>query len=1216
MTGQLSILNPTENVRVVAAPHPFKTERVDYLVPEGLTLSEILDMVQPDPVLMVYAHVFIGDDLILREFWSNIRPKAGTTITIRVVPVGGGGGKNPLRTILMIAVMAASFILGPGLGTMIFQSLPLIGGLPLGLSFGIASTLSGILGSAIIGIAGNLLVNLIAPVRSSSAAGLSAGGSVRDSPTLFIEAARNSPRIFGPVPAVLGTHRQVPPLGALSYTEIVGHDQYLRVLVVWGYGPLKIENITIGDTPIGVFDEVQIETLEGRPADAALTLFTDSVDQLDLTIALTQAGGWQQRTSGINADELSVDVGFPRGLVAFNDQGKRLDRTVVLQIQYRKVGDSTWLTPSFTTKTVDDSWVSGDTITFTHSRTAAVRHGFRWTPAVRGQYEVRVQRTTTDSTDDQVFDDSFWLALRAITNEDPLNFPHPLAVTALVIKATDQLNRTVDELRADVSSYVLDWNGSSWAEAVSSNPASLFRHVLQSNAMAAPMADARIDLSSLQDWHDFCAANSFEFNMVRDFQTSVWSVLSDIAIAGRASPNQVDGKWSVTVDEEQAVPVQHFTSRNSWGFEAEKMFIDIPHGFRVRFTNREEGWRQDERLVFDDGFDEASATRYEQLDLFGITDPEHIWKAGRFALAQLRLRPELWTLNADIEHLVARRGSLVVITHDVLLVGLAAGRIKALQLDAASPPNVTGMTVDEVLTMEAGKSYGVSIRTVGDAALTRQLTLDVGDQTTVVFTSSIPAASAPVVGDLFGFGELGLETIEGLVLGIEPQAGLTARLTIVPHSPAVYDADTGTIPPFDTKLTALPTIPDLLVLEVRSDESVLELGSGLTLLPRIAIRVAPVAKLASWVPLKVVAGVTTLRTTLAPLTPDLVLEAQIRTASLLEPFIPATMISRTQDEIILGNIEEGNTYDIRLRWNRDGTLSPGAWSVYPNYTVIGQTNPPMGLQNMNISVFGGSVILRWDPLTELDVRFGGEIRFRHSSEMAAVDALWQNSTSIGTAATGSDLGIQLPLKPGTYLGRVFDRGARPSLTIEKISTKQASVLAFANVDSVTEHPSFTGIHTGTILMDGFLQLTAAGLFDAIPDLDLMTGFLDSYGGISPSGTYDFSQNIDLGSVKRVRLTAHIRAFSVSVLDIFDDRIGNVDSWEDWDGTVQAETDARVQVRHTDDDPAGSPTWSAWNNLDSAEFEARGFDFRVNLTSANPAYNVKLDQLSVIVEDVI
>jgi len=57
---------------------------------------------------------------------------------------------------------------------------------------------------------------------------------------------------------------------------------------------------------------------------------------------------------------------------------------------------------------------------------------------------------------------------------------------------------------------------------------------------------------------------------------------------------------------------------------------------------------------------------------------------------------------------------------------------------------------------------------------------------------------------------------------------------------------------------------------------------------------------------------------------------------------------------------------------------------------------------------------------------------------------------------------------------------------------------------------------------------------------------------------------------------------------------------------------------TDWDTSGgelSATFSEWNNLESAEFEARGFDFRVNLTSDDSAFNITVDTLAIEVEEV-
>lgn len=1159
-------------MQVIAANHPLRSDIIDLAVQDGMSLAEILEQAQPDPILRAHAHIFIGDVRVPRERWTRVRPKASSIVTIRVVAQGGGGGsKNPLRTILTIAVMVAATVVTGGAAAGLFASG----------SFFTTAAGAAILGAGVAAV-GMLAVNAIAPVRPPSMDSRS-GTTKRDSPTLTIEGARNNARPFGVVPVVLGRHRHVPPLAARSYTEVLGDDQYLRMLVVWGYGPLQISNLRIGDTQLSAFEGVRTEVRQGRPGDAPITLFPSQVTQEDLAIQLRQSDSWSLRVSGTDADELSVDIGFLGGLVNFTDKGTRTNKSVAIQIQYRPVGSSTWLVPTFSDTTVQRKRISGSTITITHNRTSAIRHGFRWS-VPRGQYEVIVRRTSADIDDPQVSDIATWTALRTITDDDPIKFEHPLAVTALSIKATDQLNGVVDQLTADVSSYVTDWSGS---EVISRNPALLFRHVLQDPANARRLSDDRVDLATLQAWGQYCAAEGFEFNMIRDFQSSVWDTLADIAAVGRASPTQRDGKWGVVVDKPQPYPVQHFTPRNSWGFEAEKTFPDPPHAFRIRFASRESRYEQDERTVYADGYNASTAQVFESLDAPGIVDPRHIWKFGRFQLAQAILRPERWTVNLDFEHLVARRGSWVKITHDVLLVGLASGRIKEVLTDGNG--NATGFVSDEMLRMEAGRTYGVSIRTVGDAAVSRELVATPGDNHIVDFASPIPAASAPMAGDLFGFGEAGKETLDALVLSVEPQSDMVARLTLIPYSPEVYNADTGTIPAFETGLTPLPEIPDAMVSGVRTGEEVLTLGVGDTLIPHAAIALEN------------------------PQYPGLVIDAQVRRSGNEEPFVEATIARRNGNEIWIGEVDEGGTYDIRVRWRDPGRVVPGRWAYVNAQIVSGQLNPPQGLRGLNISAFGGSALLRWDQPPDIDVRIGGEIRFRHSQAENASVAQWNNSTSIGDAANGNSTVAVLPLKPGTYLARVYDRGGRPSADIAAISTKQASVLAFANLDSVTESPIFPGTTEGAAVVDGALWLAALGQFDDIEDFDSLSA-LDSFGGIGEEGYYTFSGGFDFLALRRVRLTSVIDATAVNVLDRLDEREEPIDEWEDFDGTLQAQSDARVQVRHTDDDPLDNPSWSVWNNLDSAEFEARAFQFRVHLTSRDPAYNIRVDELGVVAEE--
>lgn len=1173
-----------EKIRVQAIPHPFNAERLDTEVPQGLSLCDILEIVQPDPVLRTYAFMFINDSLIPSSEWDNVYPFKDDVVTVRVVPMGGGGGgggKNPLKAVMTIGVIAASFAFGPAVGAFLLPGVTAtIGG----------TLLTTIVGRAIIGGVGMLASNALVPTNSPTSPGLpQLTGSVagrRESPTFSIDGARNAERQFGSIPLVLGVHKHIPPLGARAVIEIVGNDQHFRMMVIWGYGRLKIDDLKIGNTAIAEFDDVEVETVEGVSGDPALTLFPDQISTVNFSVLLKQVDSWTTKTSDMGVDELSIDVIFLRGLVIFDNNGNRSNITVAFEINFRETGTGgSWLTPTFTAQTAPSS---GDAVTVTDNKSSTVRHGFRWKVAARGQYDVRLRRTTADTTSTKIFDELSWVTLRSIVNEDPDQSGLNLAKTVIVVKATNQLSGFIDNLSATVSAYMLNFDGTdTWTEGLTANCAAVFRHVLQGDAISDALADSRLDFASLQAWWIVCDANNYEFDQVRDYESSVGELLDDICIAGRARKTEIDGKWGVIIDQNQTIPAQHFTNRTSWGFRVEKDFVEVPHALRVRFANRDQGWEQDERIVYGDGFSAANASRFEEVDALGMTDPEHIWKYARYNLAQITLRPERWFLSADFEYLVSNRGAMVLVTHDVLLVGSKAGRITALQVDVNG--DITGFTSDETLTMTGGNAYSVSIRTVNDRELVRGLVLDVGDQTTIVFSAVIPLESAPVLDSLFGFGITDAVTIEGLIISVETQGNISALLTLVPFSSAIFDADTGTPPVFDTKLTPQAGLPDVIIIGVETDESILRLGAGDTIIPRIKISHEPLLGF------------------------DGLLKAQIRVSGSGQDFQPVTVSFQDPNSIIIEDIEQLETYDVRVQWTNPELINNGIFSFSNNIFVIGQSSPPSPLANITIAAYGGQALLRWDALEDLDVRFGGHIEFRHSHETVSASASWSESVSIGESAKGRDIQKTLPLKPGTYLARVFDKGGRSS-TIVAIDTKQASVLTYANVDTVIEETAFSGTHTNTIAIGGILKLQGSDLMDSWGLVDSIVNW-DSEGGVKLSGTYEFAAALDLGSVKKVRLTTDLNVVIVNVIDLIDSRTANIDTWESFDGDVSGAGNAQVQVRVTDDDPAGSPTWSAWNNLDSAEFENRGFEFRTIITTSDPAFNILISKLQVPVEEI-
>jgi len=1107
-------------VRLAGRVEPLRPATLHLELPTGGTIEDMLTAaaVPHSPFLRVW----IGDREVRREHWAHIRPKAGRQVLIAAVPAGGDG-KSPLRLILSIAVLAAAVWL-PGALPASWGLVAAKGGL----------TLAGTMVSAGVTLAGTLAINaLIPPPRPR----LSDNAAASASPT--ITGARNEARPFGVVPSVLGEHRMAPLFGAAPYTEIVGDDQYLRLLYVIGSGPVEMTELQIGETVLSEYEGVEVELREGRDGDEPLRLFPGIVLEDSESVLISQAGGWVGRTSATDADELSIDLSWPQGLVEFSADGARQLRSVQLEVEYAPTDTGAWqavngASPDFArgmdflfrtpevelggegthpgsvewglafagTKpgylpatsysweasgyvyteapgnlliphefgvdcsdageiTIDDrvvaSWYGthgtaggGAPDYAAHSGTIALRRGwhrirvrvearstagavalgwkrpgdgafaaipaaslatrpeasaagqlaYRWfdtsgylhqvtVEAARaeplrrsiswavapGQYDIRVRRLTPDSDSDRVADAVYWAALRTVRAEDPVKIPR-VAKVALRIKATDQLNGVVDQFNLKVRSILPDWDtaAGAWVERGTSNPASCYRAVLQGPGGARPVTDDRVDLTELEAWHEACQAEGYEFNAVLDFAGTVFERLNDIAAAGRATFGMRDGRYGIVRDKPQSVPIQHFTPRNSSGFRGRKAFADLPHALRIRFLNRDAGYQQDERVVYDDGYTEANATKFETLELFGVTHTDQVWKHGRYHIAVARLRPEVYELTTDIEHLACTRGDLVLVTHDVPMWGLSFGRVVGLITDTAD--NLVGLRLDESVTMDAGEAYVIRVRLEDGTSWIRAVTTAEGEHTELTLQGPVSTADPrPKVGDLWMFGRLGMETRELLVKAIDVTADLGARLTLVDHAPAVHESDQGPIPPYDPGISRPPAWqagPDTPVIEqIRSDDFVMIRDADGSLRPRMLIQ------------LRRPSGTRPLATA-----------AQVRTRPVppepAEPTGPWTYRPLTPldgNAVSVEDVEEGETYDIRLR-----TVTPlgltSAW-VDARHTVIGKSAPPPDVQSFDVvRLSDGTRRYSWDiGLTPPDIA-GVVLRY------GALDQAWDQMTPL------------------------------------------------------------------------------------------------------------------------------------------------------------------------------------------------------------------------------
>lgn len=138
-------------IRVVACPHPFSSARIEQKVLEGPTIRQIMDTMTPRGVHL-HARVFIDDRMIQETEWEYAVPRAGQYVSIRVIPTGGGGGgqKDALRLVSIIAIVAATAWVSAGAS-----------GLMIGMFAG--GTVGAAVASAAVGIGLSLAMNANIP---------------------------------------------------------------------------------------------------------------------------------------------------------------------------------------------------------------------------------------------------------------------------------------------------------------------------------------------------------------------------------------------------------------------------------------------------------------------------------------------------------------------------------------------------------------------------------------------------------------------------------------------------------------------------------------------------------------------------------------------------------------------------------------------------------------------------------------------------------------------------------------------------------------------------------------------------------------------------------------------------------------------------------------------------------------------------------------------
>ena len=681
---------------VVMLRNPFRPERDREVitVAEPLSIREWLSERGIDE----FEHPTIclrNGSPLLRGHWDEALIGEGDVVVFVPLPQGGGGGgKNPLRTVLMLAVMAVAIYFAPIIGTAI----------------GVTSTVGVGLIQAGIVLVGTALVNVLIPPPKPSLAGF--GGAPAPSPTYSLQAQGNQARLAQPIPVIYGRHRVYLDFAATPWAEYSDNDQYLHQLHCIGQGHYDLEQVRIEDTPIASFEEIETEIV---PPGEIVTLFeTDvvnapevagqeliGVNDRETAVTTNDAGeevttvvgdGWigpfTANPAGTVAIGIGIDVIMPRGLYYANDNGSFSARTVEWEVEARAVDNE---------GEAAGEWLALASESVTAAENTPQRKSYRYT-VTAGRYEVRARRTNDKSGDVRAGHEIRWGGLKTFLEETP-EFGD-VTLLAVRMRATDNLSqRSARLVNVIVTRRLPVWDpATGWSAP---QPTRSLAWAFADAARAtygAGLVDARIDLDALHALDAVWETRGDRFDAVFDQGLTVWEALTRIARCGRALPFLQGGILRIARDAPRALPVALFGPRNIVKGSFRVQYVmpgeDTVDAVTVTYFS-ERTWRLDEIVAtLPNSEADAAADKPAKVELFGCTGADQAMREGLYMAAANRYRRRIMTFRTELEGLIPTYGDLIAVTHDLPRWG-QGGEVVAVDGRA--------LTLSEPLEWQAGE---------------------------------------------------------------------------------------------------------------------------------------------------------------------------------------------------------------------------------------------------------------------------------------------------------------------------------------------------------------------------------------------------------------------------------------------------------------------------------------------------------------------------------
>jgi len=305
-------------------------------------------------------------------------------------------------------------------------------------------------------------------------------------------------------------------------------------------------------------------------------------------------------------------------------------------------------------------------------------------------------------------------------------------------------------------------------------------------------------------------------------------------------------------------------------------------------------------------------------------------------------------------------------------------------------------------------------------------------------------------------------------------------------------------------------------------------------------------------------------------------------------------------------------YDVRARaFNSFGAAGPFTSTAGQQLTAF--ATPPDDVQNFTGNVTGNALNLSWTPVSNADL---SHYKVRYSSETSG--ASYQNAVDIVDKIARPANTAVVPAKTGTYFLKAVDKIGGVSATAASfvVLVDPNNVENFNAIQTIQEDPVFAGTRSNVVVLEDsesdYLALDTIEQFDAQSgNFDDALGLFDGFSGTVASGIYYWNNSVDFGEVYTSRIYPKFKVDYLDYVNDFDSATGLFDArLGDFDGDpAQFDvTSASFELRHTNDDPSGTPSWSNWQPFIVADITARAMEFRVKMTCSNAAASPAIREL--------